>query len=311
MTTYNHENFIAKAIDSVLKQKTKFNYEIIIGEDYSTDNTRNIVKAYKEKYQDKIRLFLPEKNLGMMAMTLATYSMCRGRYIAMLDGDDYWTDPLKLQKQVDFMENNPEYSFCFHNVSEYNELDDIILQTSHPSYNNADYSLIADSFIKADTPAYTLSVVFRNILDNPLPKWYHELPWGDVGLFCLLFKYGRAKYFTDNMGCYRVHNGGAYSGESDYANGVKAIKNFKILGQNLPYLNKKVINNTIAEYNFRLFKIDCQAININAAILHLFGMAYHDLTLVYKNLRCLTGSVLRMVLKTPGKYYQKLVVSSG
>src|SRR5688500_13476797 len=107
ITTYNHEKFIAEAIESVLRQQPSLSYEIVIGEDCSTDRTREIVLSYKEKYPDKIILYLPKQNTGMVQMTKKSYSFCTGRYVAWLDGDDYWVDPFKLQKQVDFLEANP------------------------------------------------------------------------------------------------------------------------------------------------------------------------------------------------------------
>ena len=105
MITYNHERFIAQAIESVLMQQTDFAVELVIGEDCSTDGTRAIVRDYGERYPERIRLLLPEHNLGMMPNFVATLKACRGQYVASVEGDDYWTDPHKLQKQVDFLES--------------------------------------------------------------------------------------------------------------------------------------------------------------------------------------------------------------
>ncbi|MDF1549683.1 MAG: glycosyltransferase, partial [Bacteroidales bacterium] len=117
MITYNHEKYIGQAIEGVLMQKTNFDIELLIGEDFSNDNTRNICMGYKNKYPDKIKLLLREKNIGMMRNFIQTLNTCKGKYIALCDGDDYWTDPLKLQKQVDFLEANPEYALCYHRVN--------------------------------------------------------------------------------------------------------------------------------------------------------------------------------------------------
>jgi glycosyltransferase involved in cell wall biosynthesis len=114
--TYNHEKYIGSALDSVLMQEVNFPYEIVIGEDCSTDNTRKILLEYKERHPDLIRLLLHEKNTGIHYNIRQTVATCRGRYMAMLDGDDYWTDPHKLQKQVDFLDNNPGCPLCFHSV---------------------------------------------------------------------------------------------------------------------------------------------------------------------------------------------------
>lgn len=109
MITYNHEKFISQAIEGVLMQKTNFRYELVIGEDCSSDNTSNIVKAYARKYPDIIKARCNSINLGMTANGLMTVQECKGKYMAICEGDDYWTDPYKLQKQVDFLEGNPDY----------------------------------------------------------------------------------------------------------------------------------------------------------------------------------------------------------
>ncbi len=113
MITYNHEQYIEQAVRSVMMQETDFDYELVIGEDCSTDRTREIVLRLKEEFPDKIRLLLPEKNLGMIPNFVATYEACRGEYIALCEGDDYWTHPKKLQIQVDYMKGS-ECRMCFH-----------------------------------------------------------------------------------------------------------------------------------------------------------------------------------------------------
>ena len=104
---YNHEAFIEKAIESWLMQKTNFRVEAVIGEDNSTDKTREIVFDYAKKYPDFIRVVTSDSNIGMRANSMRTRLACNGKYIAFCEGDDYWIDPLKLQKQVDIMEANP------------------------------------------------------------------------------------------------------------------------------------------------------------------------------------------------------------
>jgi glycosyltransferase involved in cell wall biosynthesis len=236
ITTYNHEQFIAEAIESVLMQQTTFTYEIIIGEDCSTDGTRAIVQHYQRQYSDKIRLFLPAVNLGMIPMTKASYALCTGRYVAWLDGDDYWTDPSKLQKQVDFLENNPTFSFCFHRVLLLNQLQNEAHELEDSAYKgSSDNTLTTKDFINISNPVYALSVVHRNVLGNPLPNWLWVLPYPDWGLYLALSEHGSAKYFDQSMGVYRIHKSGAYSGQTvtyNYKNiimffiGLKKFSNF-------------------------------------------------------------------------------------
>jgi len=119
--TYNHEKYIVQALDSFLMQKTDFSFEIVVGEDYSTDSTRTICQKYAKKYPDLINLITSENNVGMHKNGLRVYNACKGKYIALCDGDDFWTDPLKLQKQVDFLEANPEYGYTFGKTKLYND----------------------------------------------------------------------------------------------------------------------------------------------------------------------------------------------
>ena len=118
--TYNHEPFIAKTIEGVLMQQVKFPIELIIAEDCSTDGTRAICQRYAEEYPDLIRLITSDSNVGAIANERRAMLAARGKYIAFCEGDDYWTDPLKLQKQVDFLESHPDYSVTFHRCKHYN-----------------------------------------------------------------------------------------------------------------------------------------------------------------------------------------------
>ena len=113
-STYNHGPYIKQCIEGILMQKTNFAFEYIIGEDFSTDETREIVFDYARKYPNIIRVITADYNVGSKANGRRCINACRGKYMALCEGDDYWTDPLKLQKQVDFLEGHPEYTMCFH-----------------------------------------------------------------------------------------------------------------------------------------------------------------------------------------------------
>lgn len=117
--TYNHENFIRQALDGILMQETNFPYEIIIGEDCSTDNTRKIAAEYANCYPEKIQLITSESNVGIIQNSVRTVEACQGKYFAFCEGDDYWIDPLKLQKQVDFMEKHKDYGMIHTDVHYY------------------------------------------------------------------------------------------------------------------------------------------------------------------------------------------------
>src|SRR4030042_6002267 len=113
MITYNHAPYIAQAIEGVLQQKTNFPFELVIGEDCSTDGTRAIVLEYQRKYSDIIRVITSDNNVGAYENIRRTSKACRGRYVAFCDGDDFWHDPSKLQKQTDYLETHPECGLVY------------------------------------------------------------------------------------------------------------------------------------------------------------------------------------------------------
>ena len=237
ITTYNHEKYISQALNSVLMQKTNFPIEIILGEDDSTDKTREICKKYAKKYSNKIRLFLRDRKnvIYINGRPTGRYNFienlksAKGEYIALLDGDDYWIDPNKLQKQVDFLEKNPEYSFYHHNC---NILTKSKNTTAHKRLKNRikfkedNSELIRGNFI------HILSVVFRRN-NLTIPTWLFKTPIGDWPLLLLLSKKGKIKYSRRIMGTYR-HGVGIWSTldkktiqENDKLNYKIIMKHFK------------------------------------------------------------------------------------
>lgn len=214
MITYNHAPYIAQAIEGAMMQQCDFPFELIIGEDSSTDNTRAIVLEYKEKYLDKIRLLLREKNVGMERNFIETMQAAKGKYIALCEGDDYWTDPCKLQKQVDFLEANQEYviSSCkFKMLNMFNNQFESYDYSSIFSKGQAGVSFSLEQ-IFSDWYLQTLCVVFRKdelCLGNiELYKYFR-----DNHLFLEIMRNGGKGYiFNDYCGVYRIHQGGVYSG---------------------------------------------------------------------------------------------------
>jgi glycosyltransferase involved in cell wall biosynthesis len=222
--TYNHEKFISQAIDSILMQQTDFDYEIVIGEDCSTDSTRDIVLAYQDKYPDKIKALLPERNLGMQENFFQTFKACHGQYIAMCEGDDFWTDPHKLQKQVDFLDNNSEFSICFHKVQvlENNQLkDDYIAQT--PATVSTILDLANGNYI------HTPSCMFRNNISNTIGSSFFKSPLGDYYLHIMNAQYGKIYYIDECMAVYRVHENSVWSNQKMAYKITKTIEAVKAI----------------------------------------------------------------------------------
>lgn len=211
MITYNHEKFIAQALDSILMQEVDFGYEIVIGEDCSSDATRNILLAYRDKHPDKIRLLLPEKNLGMHRNFVQTYAACRGQYLALLEGDDYWTSPHKLRKQVAFLDAHPGSAICFHAAKAVDEATPGNSFLIRPCRENAFFTL---EDLLRDNIIATCSVMFRGGLTKELPSWMFLLRQLDWPLHLLNAQHGSIGYLDEYMSVYRIHSGGVWNGES-------------------------------------------------------------------------------------------------
>ena len=211
MITHNHEAFIMQAIESVLMQKTDFLIELVIGEDFSADQTRQICLEYQQKYPEVIRVLPRDKNLGMIANFVDTLKNCKAKYIALCEGDDYWTDPLKVQKQVDFLEANSDYVICFHDVGMLradNTFQPHLLfgkQAEISTFEN----LAETNFIP------TVSCVFRNNLFKEFPAWFIDMPLGDWILHLINAQFGKIKYLNEVMAVYRLHNNGIWSGQAE------------------------------------------------------------------------------------------------
>ncbi|HOU98269.1 MAG TPA: glycosyltransferase [Bacteroidales bacterium] len=206
MITYNHDKYISDAIEGILLQKTTFPVELIIGEDCSTDNTRSICIEYQQKYPERIRLFLSDRNLGMLPNFVNTLNACKGKYTCICEGDDYWTDPYKLQTQVDFLEANPEYIACCHNVMVKNEIENNLYQMWPWEYDR-DFTV---EDIAEGNKISTLSIVFRNkkeIIEklSAFIDKHPDTPVGDYVLNLFLAQKGKIRYFHNIMGIYRIH----------------------------------------------------------------------------------------------------------
>lgn len=202
MITYNHKDYLKQAIDGVLMQKTDFEYELIIANDNSPDNSDEIIQAYINSHPNghKIKYLNNEVNLGMMPNFINAFKNCSGKYIALCEGDDYWTDEFKLQKQVDFLEKNKDFSICFHKIKIDNNgviLDDDI--TKKTKQITTIKNLAKGNYM------HTCSVVFRNNLFDKFPEYFANAPVGDYFLHMLNARYGKIYCLEGIMANYRVH----------------------------------------------------------------------------------------------------------
>lgn len=247
--TYNHEKFIAKALDSVLMQNVNFEYEIVIGEDCSTDNTRKILMEYQDKHPARIRLLLPEKNRGLIRNFIQTYGTCKGEYIATLDGDDYWTSPKKLQSQVDFLDRHPDFSMCFHPVRYYFNDDRNKQASIYPIISKEIYTL-EDLLISNFIP--TCGVMFRNNLFGSFPEWFYTLGMEDWPLHVLNAQYGNIGCIDDVMGDYRIHSGSVWSSKNNIYRFLEDIKFYKCIDSYLNFKYHHIIKRELSKYYYEL-----------------------------------------------------------
>lgn len=216
--TYQHKNFIKECIDGILMQKVNFPYEIIIGDDGSTDGTTEICKTFANSYPDKIRLFIRDRKLSQYQNEVTgrvtrfngvwVRMSARGKYLAICEGDDFWTDANKLQKQINFMETHPEYSMCFHNAIEHYESGEKKDKNFSNVYDK-DYSGV-EIYKKWIVP--TASVVLKScVIHNNLyikSIFNNNFIYGDIVLFLSCAHEGKIRGFSDCMSVYRRHEGG-------------------------------------------------------------------------------------------------------
>lgn len=205
MLAYNIGEYIETAIRGVVRQKTSYPFELIISEDRSTDQTLAICKKYKELYPEKIVLIEHEENQGLQRNFMDAHRHCRGEYIAICDGDDYWIDRNKLQRMTDFMDAHQEFSTCFHRVINYYE------QNGSKSLSNGNQMVVTNITHLAKSNYITnSSSLFRNYFKE-VPEWFAELSSCDYAMHMLNAQYGNIYYFKKPMAVYRKHKAGIWS----------------------------------------------------------------------------------------------------
>lgn len=216
--TYGHEKFIEECINGILMQNCTFFIDLIIANDCSPDNTHEIIENIIKNHPrgSWIRYFRHEHNIGMMPNFLYALNAAKGKYIALCEGDDYWTDPLKLQKQIDFLDFNENFSMCFHSVE--------IKRTSKT--DGYDYPLPPSDVLTLKDIVRThfiptCSLVLRNsYFPNGYPYWFIKSISGDIPFEILIASKGKTKYFQEKMACYR-RNVGSITHDNDHISKIR------------------------------------------------------------------------------------------
>jgi len=251
---YNHELYLKEMLDSILNQQTNFSYEILIHDDASTDNTAKIIKEYNKKHPTIFNSLLQttnQKSIYKSGMNPRfNFPRARGKYIAICEGDDYWIDPLKLQKQVDFLEENLDFNICFTRT--------YLLKNGkkeiHKIPENLSGIFSFDDLLHHGNFIATTSVMFRNNWDR-MPEWFNRLPYGDMAIYLIVSKVEKIKCLNDITAVYRIHKKGAWHSQ----NLTKKIKDRLLFNQIIyPQLNieqKKIVKQKQKHWITKLSKM--------------------------------------------------------
>ena len=244
LITYNHEPFVSEAIDSVLKQKTPFPCEVLIGEDRSADNTLEICRAYQKEFPDRVRLITSEQNVGMHRNIARLWCRCRGKYVAFCEGDDYWCDDRKLAKQVEFLDRNPAFSMC----GAYTDRIKWEPGTGWRVFGRLGPAQTKRAYGVADLiPLYnfhTSSIVLRKAMIR-FPSWFWQVYCADRPLYILCAEKGPVGFVPECMSVYRSHEGGVWSPRQRADKARKSIQLFEHLDEHLRFGYHRLIRKTL------------------------------------------------------------------
>lgn len=213
MITYNHRAFIERAIECVISQNTDYSFELVIGEDCSNDGTSEIVKKYAKIYPKLIKLVTSEKNVGMHANSLRTLKACSGKYIAYCEGDDYWHDPLKLQKQATFLENNQRYGLVFSDCNVWYEKSNITIYGFNKKQGfESEFDLDIETVIWGPPVRWTCSAMAKSelikeiISKDPFLHTSGNFKMADLQVWVELAMLEKVRYIPAPLATYRVLN---------------------------------------------------------------------------------------------------------
>ncbi|MFN7140806.1 MAG: glycosyltransferase, partial [Limisphaerales bacterium] len=241
MLTYNHERYLAQAIESVLEQKTGFDVELLIADDCSKDRTAEIARSYQKRFSNILYL-RSDRNRGMYQNLAKIYYRARGEYLAFLEGDDFWLSPDKLKMQVDHLDANPAVSLCFHAVRLVENgtfTGDTFPKL--PRGNVTFEKLLVENWVP------TCSAVFRQSALPAIPSWCSEVPLLDWPLFLLMAEKGRVRYLPGELSAYRLHSSGVWSQLPRQRKSELMIQVLQTIKQHLPAEYIQRINQRISE----------------------------------------------------------------
>lgn len=226
--SYNHEPYLRQALDSILMQKTDFPFEVLVGEDSSPDGSREILREYETRYPAFFQMFYRDTNMGATANGYDLLMRCQGQYVITLETDDYWTDPCKLQKQVDFLDAHPEYIGCAHDCKTVDESGDVVSLSCWSIPDQGERFTLQD-FLQYGFAFQTASFMYRNPFqdggDYSILYKAHPLV-GDLTLLSILLQRGDVYLLPDCMSVYRriIKKGGTSAASQSAANKAASLK---------------------------------------------------------------------------------------
>ena len=232
--SYNQAAYIVQAIDSAINQKLNYSVEIIIADDYSTDGTRELIFEYANQYPDLIRVLPRTINLGPARNFVDLIYAANGKYIAYLEGDDYWTVDSKVQNQVDFLENNPDFAICFTDAIE-TFSEDINDPKNYLSGGSGGISETTINELIFRNYIQTCTVVFKNKLFGKFPDWYMQLKMGDWPLHLFNAAYGKIKYLNFVSAVHRNHSSGVWSSQHVLSRIYNTLTAYEVLELNTDF----------------------------------------------------------------------------
>jgi glycosyltransferase involved in cell wall biosynthesis len=313
LLAYNHGSFIEQALDSILLQQVNFDYEIVIGEDCSQDDTREIVLSYQTNNPDKIRIFLSKKPLndgrsGRLNF-VRNLKACRGEYVALLDGDDYWTSPYKLQTQIDLLDSHPEHALCFHCVTTVDEEAEGQIDTFSPPREKDFYTL--EDLLVGNIVA-TCSTVFRNKLFGDFPNWYYSMPMGDWALHILNAQHGNIGYIGESMAVHRIHSKGLWTSRGRIRNYLDDAKAYRIFCNHLGKQYLKLLKSHMSKRYYKagiLYEQRQEKIQALSNLVRCLVVAPTSIPVSFRHLmsdfiRCFSPMLYRLLVSFKGQLFR-------
>lgn len=247
MTTYGHEKYIKQAIESILIQKCDFDFELIISDDHSPDETQKVVLDIINNHPNSrnIKYIRQLKNIGYGANFLFVLELAIGKYIALCEGDDYWTDESKLQKQIDYMESNPNLIFSFHNAKRFMEKDNkFIPYVGLGVFKDKQVAQTKRLFMRGGGTYPTPSAIFKTKMIRDLPNFFYSFEIRDTSLLLLAISKGDVGYLSDCMCVYRTS-------ESNWSSTLNNDFNYKFKNHEQ---NLNAYHDFDSETNFKFHK---------------------------------------------------------